>query len=607
MFLKLRALQLGRDMKLGDKYLKIITILTTFPPFSKPGLFDRFNNLDVEYRWVSRFICLSKSDAQKVIEDCRQRYNQQAKSLFTYAREAITKESDPNAVDEMALANRDDAGSALMELNQDAVAYGYYTMTITVMDDDPVRCRDKANLFVEELQTMGFAGYVETFNSMEAWWGSLPGHFRANIRRPLVSSLLFCNFSPATAVWPGDLKNDHLNGPVLLYTDTSGFTPFRLSLHVGDVGHTMIVGPSGSGKSVLLNTLEAHFLKYKNSKVFIFDKAASSRALTLAVGGSFYNLAAEGNGELSFQPLARIEDEQEIKWAKEWILAYLRGKGLNVGPSEENLVWQALLSLKVFKPEMRTLTTFCDMVQDQAVRQALLPLTNKGSYGKMFDNAKDFSGTGRWQVYEMETLMGTPAVVPPTLDYLFHRIEASLKEASGPSIIVLDECWLFLDNPAFRDKLKEYFKDMRKKNTSIIIATQNLADIAAKKDLLTTVMDQCLSKIYLPNVNADGSQSAELYNMFGCNDRQVELISQMTPKQDYYYASQKGNRVFRLALRPIEIPFVTATAKTDQQAMNKILAEHDKKDFVKEWLHYKDADDEWEKYYSNYIHIKEGE
>ncbi len=601
------GLTAGNDMKLGDKYLKIVTILNTFPPFSYPGLFDAFNNLDVEYRWVSRYVCMSKADAQKELDDYRVRYSQMAKSLIAYVREAITHETSETDIDENSLINRDDSAEALQELNSDLIGYGYYTMTITVMDDDKERCTAKANHFVELLQSMGFTGYVETFNSLEAWWGSLPGHYRANIRRPIVNSLNFCHFSPATAVWPGDIRNDFLNGPVLLYTDTNGYTPFRLSLHVNSVGHTMVVGPSGSGKSVLLNTLEAHFLKYKDSKVFIFDKAASSRALTLAVGGNFYNLAAEGNGVLSFQPLAHIDDENEIKWANKWILAYLRDKNMEVGPVEENFVWNGLLSLREVPVNLRTITNYCTMVQSPEIRVALQPLTNDGSYGRMFDNSSDFTGAGRWQVYEMETLMATPDVVPPTLDYLFHRTETALKDNTGPAIIVLDECWLFMDNPAFRDKLREYLKDMRKKNTSIIIATQNLADIAAKPDLLATVLAECQSKIYLPNINASSSEISKLYHVFNCNDRQIELITQMTPKQDYYYASSKGNRIFRLALRPIEVPFVTATAKSDQLAMNKILAEHDKKDFIQEWLHYKDADDEWEKYYSNYIHIKEGE
>lgn len=103
------------------------------------------------------------------------------------------------------------------------------------------------------------------------------------------------------------------------------------------------------------------------------------------------------------------------------------------------------------------------MVQSQEIRQAMQTLTMKGSFGKLFDNNVDFAGKGNWRVFEMETLMGIPSIVPPTLDYLFHQIETAIRNATGPSLIVLDECWLFLDNEVFQNKLKEYFKDMRKK------------------------------------------------------------------------------------------------------------------------------------------------
>ena len=582
----------GRNMQLGDKYMKVITILD-FPPISTPGVFNVFNNLGIEYRWVSRFICMSKPDAQKELQYYRARWNQQIKGFWTQIREAIVKQKLENSEDETAIYNRDDAIEAQQELGLDAVSYGFYTMTMIVKDENKDICNDKATKIIEIINGLGFTGYIETDNSMEAWWGSIPGCYRANIRRPIVNSLNFCHLAPVMATWPGDKRNDYLKGPVLLYTDTLGSTPFRLSLHVGDVGHTMICGPSGSGKSVLLNTIEAHFLKYPNSNVFIFDKAGSSRALTLAVGGNFYNLAAEGSKELSFQPLAHIDDEQEIKWAKEWILAYLSQKNMQVGPAQEDFVWKALLSLRTMPISERSLSTFSEMVQDQEIRQALLPLTNKGSYGKLFDNNTDISGHGRWQVYEMETLMATPAIVPPTLDYLFHRIEAKLKKAIGPSLIILDECWLFFDNEAFKNKLREYFKDMRKKNTSIIFATQNLSDVGSKPELLTTVMENCPNRIFLPNINAKNTQNKELYQAFGCNEKQVEIITGMTPKQDYYYSSPKGNRVFKLALRKSELAFVTATSKSDQQAMDNILSQYDRKDFIEQWFKYKNLEDEW--------------
>lgn len=260
-----------------------------------------------------------------------------------------------------------------------------------------------------------------------------------------------------------------------------------------------------------------------------------------------------------------------------------------VTPVHDRFVWKALQSLAEFPKEQRTISNLVDLVQDNDIRVALEPLTLKGSYGALFDNDEERSGAnGRWQVYEMETLMSTPAIVPATLDYLFHRIEGSLKEAAGPSIIVLDECWLFFDNPAFKDKLREYFKDMRKKNTSIIFATQNLADVASKADLMTTVMENCPNRIFLPNVNAVNEKNKELYASFGCNYQQIKLIAQMQPKRDYYYASPKGNRIFQLALQPIELPFVTATAKSDQLAMNQLLASYPREEFVSRWLKHKD-------------------
>lgn len=589
------TLTCGRDAKLGEKHMRAITILN-FPPISTPGLLNVFNSIDFEYRWVSRYICLSKVDAQKELEAYQKRWAQQVKGMFTQIKEACFPEtrSDEN-IDEHAIVNAEDSRTALMELNQDYVSYGFYTMTMFVFDENKERCEELANRVLEKINTMGFVGYIETDNTIEAWRGSLPGFPRCNIRRPIVNSLNFCHMAPATATWSGDRRNDCLKGPVLLYTDSSGYTPFRLSLHVGDVGHTMITGPSGSGKSVLLNTIEAHFLKYPNSNVFIFDKAASSRALTYAVGGNFYNLAAEGANDLSFQPLSHIDDDQERKWAKDWILSYLSQKNMTITPYEDNIIWKALGSLIELPAEARTISELCHFTQDPTIRQGLNQLTREGAYGSLFDNSHDFSGEGRWQVFEMETLMNTPAIVPATLDYLFHRIEKKLSTATGPSIIVLDECWLFFDNPAFRGKLREYFKDMRKKNTSIIFATQNLADVASKTDLLSTVMENCPNRIYLPNVNAANEQNSVLYQVFGCNSRQIELISEMTPKRDYYYSSEKGNRVFRLALQPAELPFITATNKSDQQEMNRMVADGRINNFVEEWLKYKKDPLTWQR------------
>src|SRR3546814_6353323 len=82
----------------------------------------------------------------------------------------------------------------------------------------------------------------------------------------LVHTLNLAHLMPLSSVWAGPARNDHLDGPPLLYAETSGSTPFRLSTHVGDVGHMMIVGPTGAGQSVLLGLLAFQFRRYRSEE-----------------------------------------------------------------------------------------------------------------------------------------------------------------------------------------------------------------------------------------------------------------------------------------------------------------------------------------------------
>src|SRR3546814_10516050 len=72
-----------------------------------------------------------------------------------------------------------------------------------------------------------------------------------------------------------------------------GSTPVRFSLHVGDVGHTLVVGPTGAGKSVLLALMALQFRRYQRSQVFAFDFGGSIRAAALAMGGDWHDLGGE--------------------------------------------------------------------------------------------------------------------------------------------------------------------------------------------------------------------------------------------------------------------------------------------------------------------------
>lgn len=569
---------------LGNSHCRIVTILY-YTPQANAGFLDPLNALGFEYRWVSRFIFLDKSDANKEMENYKAAWNQQTKGITQRFQEIITRKESPE-INETAILKKDEVSLAMQELNMDYVGYGYYSMSVIVLDENEEDVKKKAMDIMKTMNNLGFTAKIEDLNAGEAWFGSLPGVYRANVRRNMVSTLNFCHMAPASDIWAGEKMNKHLNGPTLLYADTVGSVPFRLSLHQGDVGHAMVIGPTGSGKSVLLNALEAHFQKYPDSRMFIFDKAASSRAMTLGVGGNFYNLGTEGESELSFQPLAKVDNENEKTWASEWLYNFLRLENFPVTPREKELIWDALNNLVDMPESQRTISIFVGLVQDLELRQAFAPLTRGGSYGKLFDSNVDRFGSGRWQVFEMETLMNTPAIVPATLDYLFHRIESQLKEDGAPSMIVLDECWLYLKNPIFAEKLREYFKDMRKKNTGIIFATQNLSDIA-DSEIASTVIGNCPTQIFLPNIKATNEHNSALYRSFGLNDRQIQILAQSMPRRQYYLTTPRGNRLFELSLQPVEKAFFTATSKEDQIMIDQLLREYPHEEFTWRWLEYK--------------------
>src|SRR6202007_3158356 len=108
------------------------------------------------------------------------------------------------------------------------------------------------------------------------------------------------HLTPVSAVWTGEARDHHFKAPPLFLAKTEGSTPFRFSLHVGDVGHTLIVGPTGAGKSVLLTLMALQFRRYPGAQIFAFDFGGSIRAAALAMGGDWHDLG----GALDDDPAA---------------------------------------------------------------------------------------------------------------------------------------------------------------------------------------------------------------------------------------------------------------------------------------------------------------
>jgi len=560
----------GLEPMLGQTHVRTLTV-AGFPGLSRPGLLDALNHQDFAYRWVTRFVALDKGEATRALTRIRRQWFNKRKSVTAMLREVMYNQpaqlTDSDADNKVA-----DSDAALQALGQDHVAFGYLTATVTVTDVDRTAVEAKVRAVERIVNGLGFTCRRETVNAVEAWLSSLPGHAYANVRQPLVHTLNLAHLIPLSSVWAGPERNAHLDGPPLLYADTSGATPFRLSTHVGDVGHMLIVGPTGAGKSVLLALLALQFRRYPGAQVYVFDKGLSARAAVLAMGGAHHalGLGSDAGATIAFQPLRRIDRAEERAWASEWIAALFAHEGVAVTPELKDMLWSALLSLASAPVEQRTLTGLALLLQSSALRAALAPYTLEGPYGRLLDAAEDDLALADLQCFETEALMGQPGVVAPVLHYLFHRLEARF--TGRPTLLLLDEAWIFLDHPLFAARIREWLKVLRKKNVAVVFATQSLADIAGSA-IAPALLESCPQRILLPNDRAAEPQLREIYQRFGLNDRQIELVSRATPKRHYYLQSAHGNRLFELGLGPLALALCGASDPDSQKRIDAALAE----------------------------------
>lgn len=560
----------GLEPALDDEQISVVTVLG-YPDRTQPEMLEHLHNLAFPLRYTTRYILLDQSESKKMIAKYREKWASSKFSLRDYISGAMSHgQMRRDRADQFKQTMEQETTLADADASSGAVLFGYFTATVILRHADARTLEERTRMVVNLLNNAGFNAKLETVNAVEAFFGSLPGHTWENVRRPVLNSMNFVDLSPKTSVWAGDkecpsplmkLDAKDTKAPCLTFAKTSGSTPFRFNLHVGDVGHSLILGPTGAGKSSLLGLLSAQWLRYPKSRVVAFDKGRSLFALTEAVGGQHYDINGEFS-QLTFAPLDRIERDSERAFAKDWLEALAIMQGVPVTVAERTVINAAVDGLSNEKG--RSLTDVAHLLQDERLKDAVGVYTGTGKYGDLLDARKDgLDLTSRFITFEMDSLpqgeMGKGITVPVLL-YLFHRIEDMLD--GSPTMIVLDEAWTLLDNPLFINKIREWLKVLRKKNALVVFATQSLADLIGSP-LLPVLQESCPTKVFLPNVEAGSRTLQPMYEGFGLEDKQIELLQTATPKQDYYIHSPAGHRMVSFAMGSVALAFCAVSDPRD--------------------------------------------
>ena len=569
--------------KVGRQFIQTVAI-EGFPLESTPGILTALGELPCEYRWSSRFIFMDTHEAVRHLDKFRKKWRQKIRGFFDQVFNTNTGSIDQDAISMVA-----DAEAAIAEVNSGLVAQGYYTSVVVLMDEDRTRLEASARQVEKAINRLGFAARIETINTMDAYLGSLPGHGVENVRRPLINTMNLADLLPTSTIWTGS------NGapcpmypplaPALMHCVTHGATPFRLNLHVRDLGHTFMFGPTGAGKSTHLGIIAAQLRRYAGMSIFAFDKgmsmyplAAAIRAQTGGSSGKHFTVAADDE-RLAFCPLQFLETKGDRAWAMEWIDTILALNGLDTSAAQRNEIGNAILSLH--SSGGRTLSEFSVTIQDEAIRDAIRQYTVDGAMGHLLDAEEDGLSLSDFTVFEIEELMNLgEKYALPVLLYLFRRIERALH--GQPAVIILDEAWLMLGHPAFRAKIREWLKVLRKANCLVLMATQSLSD-AVNSGILDVIVESTATKVFLPNIYARDEDTAALYRRMGLNARQIEILATAIPKRQYYYVSENGRRLYDLALGPLALAFVGAADKESVATIKHLEAKFGH-GWVNEWL-----------------------
>lgn len=556
------SLETSMPMRLGENYIPIIAV-KGFPGRTNLAMFDALNRADCELRWSTRFITYSKETAIKKIDKAEKKFHSARKSVGQWILESFTK-TPTNREDSGALAQEMDASSARAEAAVGVSGFGEYTSNVMVWDKSLEAAEDKAKYILGIIGSCGFNADEEKYNSLQAFLSMQPGNVYANIRQLFVSTTNMSHVIPMSSIWSGLRNNNFLEeisgkGTPHVTCATDAGMPFFLNFNHTDVGHHWVSGPTGAGKSTYLCLCEIQWLKYPMAQVIIFDKDLSARNVTMCVGGIYIE---PGKDDVAFQPLAELETEEEKRWAAEFIECLLSEQKVEITAMIRKAIYQAITYTAEKPIEDRTLTTFwgyCDYADPntgvETVREGISPYLVGRQYGNLFDRNASEIPSSRWTMYEMGTLMGMgQSAVAPALMCLFRMCEKRFD--GSPTLLVLDEAWIFLKNDTFAKKIVEWLKVLRKKHVFVVFATQEIED-AAKSPVASTIISQCGSKVYLANEAASTPMMLDAYRLFGLEDNEIYLLSKSKKKLDYFFKSSQGTRKFQLGLDVLQLAVIT--------------------------------------------------
>ncbi|WP_117196071.1 VirB4 family type IV secretion/conjugal transfer ATPase [Rhizobium terrae] len=513
-----RTMQAQGPIREEDRFGAMLSI-KEYPPFTGPGMLDGLLQVNHEFILTQSFTLADKPIAQERITRLKRQIG---------------------ASDEAGSDVENDIDFALNSLlNQEAV-FGFHHLTLLCLSRD----LDGVNKAVSDLGAcltdMNINWLREDLNLEAAFWAQLPGNHAYIARRAMLSSANFSGLSSMHNFASGQQDGTHWGSPITILETTSQ-TPYWFNFHRRDIGHFLVTGPTGSGKTVALTFLLAQAFRVRPSpRAVFFDKDRGAEIFIRAMNGS-YEVLAPGT-PTGFNPLQIANTGENRDFLVRLLKAMLRGDGASAfDRQEEDTLERAIVRLMQEPAAERTLANLSGLLTGRSragpndLHARLRPWI-EGEKAWLFNARHDvlsFKDRGVFG-FDMTSILDNDEVRTPALMYIYHRLDELFD--GTPVMIFMDEGWRLLRDATFSDFIVDKMKTIRKLNGIVGFGTQSAADIV-RSPASHTLIEQSATNIHFPNPRADEESYIQ---RFGLTVKEFNFIRN-TPPEKRAFLIKHGN------------------------------------------------------------------
>ncbi len=514
---------------------RIFTI-KSYPNFAYAGMFDALN-LPLDMVVTHSFVPVHDDlVAEKIRRDRHQRTSLSNAALSETAR----------------------LEAAADDLASGRIVFGEHMMTVAVYTDNDETLALASSEIRNIAKDVGVKMINEAFASPAHYFAQHPGNMTFRARRSLISNRVFAGMASLHRSPLGKPSQELFwQSPITTFPTLDG-SAYKFSFHKAGSphdeppeGHTLILGPTGGGKSLLTSFLMASAQRM-GARVFAFDYKRGLQNQILALGGNYASISPKAPTGLN--PLYGETDPDGVSWLSDWLVALLARPDKPWTPEQRNQVHEKVVENAAAPDELRNFDAFRQLFahidDDGDLQERVREWTTDGRYGWAFgQNRRDtFSLDGNLFGFDLTDLMDTGSVKEreAILGYLFRRVERALSSRE-PTIVIIEEAWKAFDNNYFSDRINNWLYSARKQNAVVLLITQFATQIEASKSG-KSLMQAINTKLLLPNPAA----SRDNFSLLNLNDKELEVLLG-TPKGTHIalIQSDDGSVVVDCNMKPL--------------------------------------------------------